>query len=373
MGGFHFHLPLPRYNQIRLLQTLGRSDRKALSPPFPQQAGKRKPMTKLIKRRIVPLLLILILCIGMVPTAFADAEITVTDNAASGPTTQEDSQHNADIVVVPNEESEALIPESIQPGVDSTPSESTSSDSGSSSSESIPQSTDGGSASVSDPGAENLPQSTVSSSSASSLGSNSENTAESAGSSTSIPADGGMEQDTFTPVTIVNRNGISYFSSAASEGKLQWTYNPGYQYDANQGNGSVNLETWPTATINGRVAYCVEPENLNTHGSKPYGTIQYDQLNSAQVYSIGYAMLYGAQNLTNIPYHIATQTIIWEITRGYMDLESYTCINKDIYIMNKFSPKCAPIKKCRLLLIFSAPLHLCIKYRAFPGNTNWIW
>ena len=40
----------------------------------------------------------------MVPTAFADAEITVTDNAASGPTTQEDSQHNADIVVVPNEE-----------------------------------------------------------------------------------------------------------------------------------------------------------------------------------------------------------------------------------------------------------------------------
>ena len=300
-------------------------------------------MTKLIKRRIVPLLLILILCIGMVPTAFADAEITVTDNAASGPTTQEDSQHNADIVVVPNEESEDLIPESIQPSVDSSPSESTSLDSGSSSSESIPQSTDGGSASASDPGAENLPQSTVSSSSASSLGSNSENTAEPAGSSVSIPTDGGTEQDTFTPVTIVNRNGISYFSSAASEGKLQWIYNPGYQYDANQGNGSVNLEMWPTATINGRVAYCVEPENLNTHGSKPYGTIQYDQLNSAQVYSIGYAMLYGAQDLSNIPYHIATQTIIWEITRGYMDLESYTCINKGIYnAVIGYNPSAAP-------------------------------
>lgn len=67
-------------------------------------------MTKLIKRRIVPFLLLLVLCIGMVPTAFADAEITVTDNAASDSTTQEDSQHNADIVVVPNEESEDLFP-----------------------------------------------------------------------------------------------------------------------------------------------------------------------------------------------------------------------------------------------------------------------
>ena len=82
-------------------------------------------MTQLITRRIVPFLLLLVLCIGMVPTAFADAEITVTDNAASDSTTQEDSQHNADIVVVPNEESEDLISESIQPGVDSSPSEST--------------------------------------------------------------------------------------------------------------------------------------------------------------------------------------------------------------------------------------------------------
>ena len=288
-------------------------------------------MTKLIKRRIVPFLLLLVLCIGMVPTAFADAEITVTDNAASDSTTQEDSQHNADIVVVPNEESEDLISESIQPGVDSSPSESTSPDSGSSSSESIPQSTSGSSASASDLSAESLPQSAVSSSSASGLGNNSENAAEPEGGSTSIPTDEGTKQDAFTPVTIVSRNGISLFASAPDEGKLQWKYNPGYQYDANQGNGSVNLETWPTATINGRVAYCVEPENLNTHGSKPYGTIQYDQLSSAQVYSIGYAMLYGAQDLSNIPYHIATQTIIWEITRGYMDLESYTCINKGIY------------------------------------------
>ena len=288
-------------------------------------------MTKLIKRRIIPLLLLLVLCIGMVPTAFADAEVTVTDNATSDSMTQEDSQHNADIVVVPNEESEDLVSESIQPGVDYSPSESISPDSGSSSSESSPQSAGGDSVSAADPDDENLLQSAASSSSPTNLGSDSENAAEPESNSTSISTDEGTEQDTFTPVTIVNRNGISYFASAASDGKLQWTYNPGYQYDTNQGNGSVNLETWPTATINGRVAYCVEPENLNTHGSKPYGTIQYDQLNSAQVYSIGYAMLYGAQDLSNIPYHIATQTIIWEITRGYMDLESYTCINKGIY------------------------------------------
>lgn len=166
-------------------------------------------MTKLIKRRIVPFLLLLVLCIGMVPTAFADAEITVTDNAASDSTTQEDSQHNADIVVVPNEESEDLISESIQPGVDSSPSESTSPDSGSSSSESIPQSTSGSSASASDLSAESLPQSAVSSSSASGLGNNSENAAEPEGGSTSIPTDEGTKQDAFTPVTIVSRNGIS--------------------------------------------------------------------------------------------------------------------------------------------------------------------
>ena len=131
--------------------------------------------------------------------------------------TQEDSQHNADIVVVPNEESEDLVSESIQPGVDYSPSESISPDSGSSSSESSPQSAGGDSVSAADPDDENLLQSAASSSSPTNLGSDSENAAEPESNSTSISTDEGTEQDTFTPVTIVNRNGISYFASAVME------------------------------------------------------------------------------------------------------------------------------------------------------------
>ena len=146
------------------------------------------------------------------------------------------------------------------------------------------------------------------------------------------------------PVEIVRMNGASLFStSAASAGTLSWTKHPEYQYDANLGMGSVNMQVWPTATINGQIAYCVQPENLNTHGSKPYDPIQYDQLSSTQRYAIGYAMLYGAQDAGNIPFHIATQTIIWEIVHGYMDLESFIATNKTAYnAVIGYNPAAAP-------------------------------
>ena len=40
-------------------------------------------MSRIITKRIIPILLLVMLCIGMFPTAFAEAEITVADTPAS--------------------------------------------------------------------------------------------------------------------------------------------------------------------------------------------------------------------------------------------------------------------------------------------------
>ena len=40
-------------------------------------------MSKIITKRIIPILLLVMLCIGMFPTAFAEAEITIADTSAS--------------------------------------------------------------------------------------------------------------------------------------------------------------------------------------------------------------------------------------------------------------------------------------------------
>lgn len=169
----------------------------------------------------------------------------------------------------------------------------------------------------------------------------------SAGESETIPEETGTEDEKAqveTSVEIVRMDGAPLLSaSAVSAGKLSWTKHPGYQYDTSQGLGSVNMQPWPTATINGQIAYCVQPENLDTHGSKPYDPIQYDRLSSTQRYAIGYAMLYGAQDAGNIPFHIATQTIIWEIVHGYMDLESFIATNKTTYnAVIGYNPAAAP-------------------------------
>ena len=76
--------------------------------------------------------------------------------------------------------------------------------------------------------------------------------------------------------------------------------------------------------------YGVEPTNAETT-SGGYGTSDYNALNVTQQYAIGYAMLYGAQDMSNPLFHMATQTIIWEIALGHMDLSTFTCINKSAY------------------------------------------
>lgn len=300
-------------------------------------------MSQIIKKRIIPILLLVVLCFGMVPTAFAEAEITTIDTST---VTQTDVQGkpDTDITVVPNEDAGDLITDE---GPDSGPvdeSTSSSTDFSSTSSSEVHTPSNLEAASSSSVSSDN----TVSSSSEA-MRPNSSSPLSPAmtpeSESVSIETNEEVKKaPAEIPVEIVRMNGASLFStSAASAGTLSWTKHPEYQYDANLGMGSVNMQVWPTATINGQIAYCVQPENLNTHGSKPYDPIQYDQLSSTQRYAIGYAMLYGAQDAGNIPFHIATQTIIWEIVHGYMDLESFIATNKTAYnAVIGYNPAAAP-------------------------------
>lgn len=304
-------------------------------------------MSKIITKRIIPILLLVMLCIGMFPTAFAEAEITIADTSASTQIEVVQDSSGADITVVPNEDAGDLITdeepdsapvdESSSSGAESSSADSAEAPTPSSSEASASSSAVSGSATSSSSVTVIIPDSSSISSTP----------AVSAGESETIPEETGTEDEKAqveTSVEIVRMDGAPLLSaSAVSAGKLSWTKHPGYQYDTSQGLGSVNMQPWPTATINGQIAYCVQPENLDTHGSKPYDPIQYDRLSSTQRYAIGYAMLYGAQDAGNIPFHIATQTIIWEIVHGYMDLESFIATNKTTYnAVIGYNPAAAP-------------------------------
>jgi hypothetical protein len=304
-------------------------------------------MSKIITKRIIPILLLVMLCIGMFPTAFAEAEITIADTSASTQIEVVQDSSGADITVVPNEDAGDLITdeepdsapvdESSSSGAESSSADSAEAPTPSSSEASASSSAVSGSATSSSSVTAIIPDSSSISSTP----------AVSAGESETIPEETGTEDEKAqveTSVEIVRMDGAPLLSaSAVSAGKLSWTKHPGYQYDTSQGLGSVNMQPWPTATINGQIAYCVQPENLDTHGSKPYDPIQYDRLSSTQRYAIGYAMLYGAQDAGNIPFHIATQTIIWEIVHGYMDLESFIATNKTTYnAVIGYNPAAAP-------------------------------
>ena len=66
-------------------------------------------MSKIITKRIIPILLLVMLCIGMFPTAFAEAEITIADTSASTQIEVVQDSSGADITVVPNEDAGDLI------------------------------------------------------------------------------------------------------------------------------------------------------------------------------------------------------------------------------------------------------------------------
>lgn len=89
---------------------------------------------------------------------------------------------------------------------------------------------------------------------------------------------------------------------------------------------------WATATIGGELAYCVDMTNFHTNSGVNMGSsTTYPSLSSDQKYILGYIMQYGAKDDSNIPFHMATQVLIWEVVHGRMNLDTLEQTNSDIY------------------------------------------
>lgn len=75
-------------------------------------------MSRIITKRIIPILLLVMLCIGMFPTAFAEEEIMIADTPAATQIEVVQDSSDADITIVPNEDAGDLIADE---GPDSAP------------------------------------------------------------------------------------------------------------------------------------------------------------------------------------------------------------------------------------------------------------
>lgn len=134
------------------------------------------------------------------------------------------------------------------------------------------------------------------------------------------------------PVSIsLPQNGRARMAAASeATGQLTLRRYEGIRWNFNKTGSDVEERPWYLVDIDGRVAYCVEPNNPNTV-SGTYGTISYDALSTDQKYAIGYAMLYGAQNTNDPLYHMATQLVIWEVVYGYLDLTTFQPTGSILY------------------------------------------
>ena len=89
---------------------------------------------------------------------------------------------------------------------------------------------------------------------------------------------------------------------------------------------------WATATIGGELAYCVDMTNFHTNSGVNMGSsTTYPSLSADQKYVLGHIMQYGAKDDNNIPFHMATQVLIWEVVHGRMNLDTLEQTNSDIY------------------------------------------
>ena len=89
---------------------------------------------------------------------------------------------------------------------------------------------------------------------------------------------------------------------------------------------------WATATIGGELAYCIDMTNFHTNSGVNMGSsTTYPSLSSDQKYILGHIMQYGARDDSNIPYHMATQVLIWEVVHGRVNLDTLEQTNSDIY------------------------------------------
>lgn len=283
-------------------------------------------MPRIIKRRIVPLLLAVMLFIGMIPSASAaGAEITMTDNAPSDIVTE--VLPDSSLVIVPNAENEELLEgpsasDATAPGVpesaDSSAAADSSSDDTTASSEVSSESTPAAPASSSPP--DTSQPSDITDEISENMTSEPNSSPE-----TEIADAEAQEQPQVSAIL----EGETFLST--SGGKLTIHKFPEYQWDMGLGMESVQLHSWYVMDIDGQVAYCLEPFNHNTHSDIQYGTISYGELSSDQRYAIGYIMLYGATGLNDPLFHMATQVAIWEVVEGLMNLETFESTNTRIY------------------------------------------
>ena len=89
---------------------------------------------------------------------------------------------------------------------------------------------------------------------------------------------------------------------------------------------------WATATIGGELAYCIDMTNFHTNSGVNMGSsTTYPSLSADQKYVLGHIMQYGAKDDNNIPFHMATQVLIWEVVHGRMNLDTLEQTNSDIY------------------------------------------
>ena len=89
---------------------------------------------------------------------------------------------------------------------------------------------------------------------------------------------------------------------------------------------------WATATIGGELAHCVDMTNFHTNSGVNMGSsTTYPSLSADQKYVLGHIMQYGAKDDNNIPFHMATQVLIWEVVHGRMNLDTLERTNSDIY------------------------------------------
>ncbi len=253
---------------------------------------------KRICKTFLPVFLVVILIFGMVPMQAAAAGPDISTETTSGTdgatpsesTSVSTSSGSPDISVTPNEGSEppssSSVPAPSQPGDSSLP--------GSASEEADPSS---------------LPdESTV--------------TAEGEAEPKS-----GLEG---AEVIIENAGNTRARLTAQSTGTLVISRFEQYRWDFAYNTGGGDMRPWYLMTIGGKVAYCVEPLNPDT-SSGTYETMDYYALTGSQRLAVGHAMLYGAQDTSNPLFHMATQTVVWEICLGYLDLTTLTTVNKAAY------------------------------------------
>ena len=129
--------------------------------------------------------------------------------------------------------------------------------------------------------------------------------------------------------------------AADGEGIQQMTTHTGYKYYHPLQGAEAN---WGTVTIGGKLAYCVDMTNFHTRsGTKMESSTTYDRLSEDQKYMVGHVMQLGAQDAGNIPFHMATQVLIWEIIHGRINLSTLEQTNRDIYDgVIGYNPSAAP-------------------------------